>query len=119
MCERVDLGNGQFAMVCGGRRSHRKTSMKTNEAKTLKFPATLKELRAAGWKWVTSRECKLCHTPLQFWRTTAGKLMPLEASIVDGAWILLSHWATCVFADKFRKPAPKPVTPEIQRGLFE
>jgi hypothetical protein len=118
MCERVDLGNGQFAIVCGRRRSHRRAQVGASEAKKLKLPATLEELKRAGWKWVTSRECKLCHTPLQFWRTTAGKLMPLEASMAEGVWILLSHWATCVFADKFRKPAPKPVVPEKQGDLF-
>jgi len=119
MCERIDLGEGHLAIVCGGRRAHGKRSMNANEAKTLKLPATLEQLKAAGWKCAYSRECKLCHTSLEFWRTAAGKLMPLEGVLVEGIWLRASHWATCVFADEFRRPAPKPVDPEKQRGLFE
>lgn len=92
--------------------------MKDSEPKKLKLPVTLEHLQAAGWKWVMSRECRLCHAPLEFWRSPAGNLNPLEGILVDGVWLRGSHWATCVFADKFRKPEAKPVAPEKQGSLF-
>jgi len=42
--------------------------------------------------------------------------MPLEAIQRDGVWLLNSHWATCPFADKFRKADTKSA--EKQIGLF-
>jgi hypothetical protein len=110
MCERVDLGDGNFAIVCGGRRMHKKSEA------IIHFPATAQQLKAAGWKAVYSRSCKLCRNPLEFWQKPEGKPMPLEAIQQDGVWMLASHWATCPFADKFRKPEKQPT--EKQLGLF-
>jgi hypothetical protein len=96
-CERVDMGNGNFAIVCGVRRSK----------PAVHFPATTADLKAAGWRPQYSRDCRLCHTPLEFWITNKGKPMPIESVLRDGAWVLISHWESCVFADKFRKAKPK------------
>src|SRR5690348_7281660 len=110
MCERIDLGGGNFAIVCGGRRMHKKSSG------SVEFPASVQQLKSAGWKPQFSRSCRLCHNPLEFWTTPAGRSMPLEAVQRDGVWLLNSHWATCPFADKFRKPETKAT--EKQIGLF-
>lgn len=100
MCQRIDLGDGNYAIVCGGRRVSKPK---------LHLPATAEQLKAAGWRPLYSRACKLCHNPLEFWRTENGKPMPLESVIIEGTWLLASHWATCPFADKFRKPGKPAV----------
>ena len=99
MCQHLDLGNGNHAILCGGRRVKPK----------LHLPASAEQLKSAGWRPLCSRACKLCHNPLEFWRTQNGKPMPLESVIVDGTWLLASHWATCPFADKFRKSGKSAV----------
>jgi hypothetical protein len=43
--------------------------------------------------------------------------MPLEAILQDNAWLLVSHWSMCPFAEKFKKPKSAPV--ENQKGLFQ
>lgn len=104
MCERIDLGNGQFAIVCGG---HRK-SMKQK----LTFPATHDQLKAAGWNLSFTRRCKLCNAMINFWRTPAGKTCPMDI----GPEPVRSHFETCPQAEKFRKPKAAPAP---QDGLFK
>lgn len=91
-CERLDLGDGKFAIICGGHR---------RRPSTVNFPATRGELTAAGYKLKASRNCRLCGGHLEFWLTPKNKLAPLE--VVAGNK-LQSHFATCPHAAKFRKP---------------
>lgn len=111
MCQRVDLGNGQTAIVCGGRKPRPKVTL----------PATPDELRRAGWHIEVKRACRMCGTLLEFWRTRNEKLMPLEAVPTpgDGLWRLVSHFATCPHADKFRRePAKAGQVAPKQQSLF-
>ena len=104
MCERVDLGGGNFAIVCGMRRSRGRC--------VVKLPATEEEIRGGGWSKQFERACRLCHTPLIFYRTLDGKLMPTEMILVDGQTKIASHFATCPHALNFRKPKQeRPKTP--------
>lgn len=97
MCERVDLGNGNFAIICGGHRARRKT---------VKLPATESELKAGGWTRVAARRCRLCQRELEFWKTLSGAVSPVELVLQDGKKVYVSHFATCPERDKFRKPKP-------------
>jgi hypothetical protein len=155
MCERVDLGGGNFAIVCGGHRRrancefckarqhsrlcdfradpqsatcdakicdrcttriaggfdhcplHAGLSEKAGAA--MQFPATREALKKAGYQLEFARPCKKCAKPLEFHRTPADKLMPIE---VGDDWLLYSHFETCPFAEEFRRSAPAP---EIER----
>jgi VRR-NUC domain len=72
----------------------------------LRWPATRKELYAAGYvreMTMASRPCKRCGIVIQFWRTPDKKLMPIEESKED-ANELLCHFNTCPHAEEFRKP---------------
>lgn len=99
MCERVDLGNGQMAIVCGGRRM-RKKSMPAE----IHFPATNRQLK--------SRPCKRCGVTIEFWQTPLKKWAPLERMKNDPENRIVSHFSTCPFASEFRKN-------ETQMVLFE
>ena len=77
----------------------------------MKFPATEEQLKAAGWRMVSSRSCRLCKMPLDFFRTLAGKMMPCEMILDGNVRKYVSHFATCPHADKFRKPKkPEPTS---------
>lgn len=146
MCEHVDLGDGSFAIVCGGRsrpalcqfcKRNKHTKLcdgdvgggKTCDAQmcdvcathigtdrdlcpickggdSVKFPASREELKKAGYKFEFARACKRCNAHLEFYRTPAKALSPMEAVIIDGVWLMDSHFKTCPFRDEFRKSAP-------------
>jgi len=108
VCQRIDLGDGNFAIVCGGRRAHRRPSVK--------LPATRDEVEAGGWRKVEARRCKLCGVPIDIFRTLLGKNAPLEEVLVDGVRKYISHFATCPHANKFRTPKHlKPAKPEVPK----
>lgn len=106
MCERIDLGDGNFAIICGGHRARKKR---------VKLPATKDELRGAGWRIRLSRRCKLCQSEIEFWQPISGKMQPLELVVRDGKKVYVSHFATCPEADKFRRKA-KPKEQVAQSG---
>jgi hypothetical protein len=71
------------------------------EEPKLTWPATRDEMIAAGYLKSFERACKLCGRSLEFWKKgLAGKDGPFELQI-DGR--LISHFATCPEAAKFRK----------------
>ena len=150
MCQTIDLGEGNFAIVCGVRKPAKCNFCKSRPHTRLcdfpvgggatcdaricdecrkpgpndldycpnhesgkastGFPDTVKKLDAAGYKKISGRPCKLCGVWLEFWRTPAGKMAPLEVPKGEPDR-RVSHFATCKHADKFRKPK--------QESLFE
>lgn len=71
----------------------------------LRWPATRKELYAAGYVRLMDRPprpCKRCGRQIQFWRTPDGNTMPIEIS-KENPDELLCHFATCPNAGEFRK----------------
>lgn len=84
----------------------------------MKFPATRSQLKEAGYKFEFARPCKRCAVNLEFYRTPANALAPMEALVIDGVWLMDSHFKTCPFADEFKKPAPIPPTKAQQGDLF-
>jgi len=97
MCEVVDLGGGNFAIVCGAHKSEAKA-----KPKTIAWPATCLELEAAGYRLMHVRACKLCYAPIEFWETPAHKFLPCDRGR-DGK--RTPHWSTCPRANEFRKKA--------------
>lgn len=83
----------------------------------MSFPAKRDDLSAAGYHFEHSRPCRRCGAPLEFWRTPTHALAPLEVIVIDGEWLLGSHFATCPFAKEFRKrpedSAPRPRQKEL------
>jgi hypothetical protein len=49
---------------------------------------------------IPKKECKACGVSIQWAKTKSGKMMPIN---VCGAFEWEPHWASCKFADKFRK----------------
>ena len=64
------------------------------------FPKTIDQLRAAGYRFEEHAPCRGCHTVIEWWRTPAGKLIPMD--VTDGGQVQ-THFATCPKASQFRK----------------
>lgn len=64
------------------------------------FPKTSKEMDEQGYEFTGSGKCRDCGAELDWYRTPAGKSIPMNAGLLE------PHWATCPHADRFRK---KPV----------
>ncbi len=73
------------------------------------FPQTEKELVLAGYRFEKLSICQGCRRDIEWWRTPAGKLMPLNLGTV------VPHWSTCLKADQFRKRKPGS-TPVIRKN---
>ena len=87
----------------------------------MNFPASREQLKAAGYRFSFARRCKRCDAALEFYDTPAGRLAPLEGVLVEGKWLMDSHFKTCPFRDEFRRAAPKaasPPEPVRQGDLF-
>lgn len=69
--------------------------------------STEKELAAVHAARIT--ECKSCNAKIIYLETAAGKKMPVDAATVYQADIMfdrakhMTHFATCITADKHRK----------------
>lgn len=86
----------------------------------MKLPATRSQIKEAGYVFEFARPCKRCGVSLEFYRTPAKALSPLEPIVVDRVWLMDSHFKTCPFANEFHKksaPAPAPKKPD-QGDLF-
>ena len=65
------------------------------------FPKNLDELRKAGYKFVFARACAGCGKHIEFWKTPAGRMLPMEIESFNG--IVTPHWATCPKAKDFKR----------------
>jgi hypothetical protein len=94
------------------------TAPKISEPKPFTWPATRKQLYAAGYAramHIKARPCRRCGVHLEFWHTPKNSLMPLEIN-PENKKELLCHFNTCPHAEEFRKPEEK--ARPIQRELF-
>jgi len=64
------------------------------------FPRTELELEKAGYEFEGTGKCRACGEELAWYRTPAGKRMPLEEGTLE------PHWAKCSDPDRFRKVKP-------------
>lgn len=76
----------------------------------MKLPATRAQLQEAGYKFEFARPCRKCGINLEFYRTPTTALAPMESTVVNKEWVMVSHFQTCQFADEFKKKAPKPAS---------
>jgi hypothetical protein len=74
------------------------------------FPATRAQLQEAGYKFEFARPCRKCGMNLEFYRTPANALAPMEGVVVNKVWLMDSHFKTCPFRDEFKKTAAKPAS---------
>jgi len=61
------------------------------------FPKTEMELEAAGYVFEGSGRCRACNQEIAWYRTPAGKRMPLDEGTLE------PHWAACTDPELFRK----------------
>lgn len=89
---------------------------------TMTFPATREALTTAGYTFEFSRPCKRCEANLEFFKTPTGAFAPLEVVVIEGQWLMDSHFKTCPYRDEFKKPAAaveaKPAGATPQGDLF-
>ncbi|MGO9641497.1 MAG: hypothetical protein ACLP1Y_09370 [Candidatus Acidiferrales bacterium] len=103
MCIAVKMPDGSVAIVCGGHARNPEPAMKKRAAAEIQFPATVTRLEAAGYRFKYSRACRRCGAMIEFWLTPARKWAPLERLKESAYNERGSHFATCPFADEFRK----------------
>ena len=119
MCDRHAKSIGPEKDLCPFHaRAKVMTQSAHDEASAITWPASRKDLYAAGYVrdfTIPPRPCKRCGKRIEFWRTPQANLMPLEES-ETAANVMLCHFATCPHAEEFRKS--KIETTPTQRELF-
>jgi hypothetical protein len=70
---------------------------------------TQDDLRAAGYTFKNETRCIPCETTIEWWRTPAGKFMPLNYHTAQ------PHWITCKDPNRFRRKASGADVDEIAR----
>ena len=71
-----------------------------------KFPGTRHEMKRARYEFKSASHCKACQRPIEWWKTTNGKMMPFDPMLTEDS-AAVSHWGTCPQAEEFRQPASK------------
>lgn len=66
------------------------------------FPKTRAEMEQYGYVRSAYTRCNGCNAPMEFWRTPAGKNMPMDV-MPDPETPAVSHFSTCPKAKEFRK----------------
>lgn len=66
------------------------------------FPATREAMEAEGYLRGCYSRCRGCNRPMEFWRTPAGKMIPMDPMDQPDSEAV-SHFATCPNATQFRK----------------
>ena len=64
----------------------------------MSFPKTIEEMKSAGYKHSGLATCKACEADIEWWKTPAGKNIPMDFGTAT------PHWSTCPNADDFRRP---------------
>ena len=74
------------------------------------------EFKITREQFANQGECRSCGAAIVWAKSAKGKNMPLDAASKvwrDGAYWLVSHFATCPEADSFRKPRVADVAREV------
>lgn len=88
-----------------GRLRKRRFHSQPSRKGLMKFPATLHELEANGYKPQGKDHClgKTCSALIHWFKTPAGKNMPLSQRAGEPGLILEPHFLSCPNASDFRK----------------
>ena len=80
------------------------------------WPATRQWLDDNGYQLEARRRCagRTCRTTIEFWRTPAGRLMPLNI-VGNDTQFLQPHWETCVDQQQFRSKPQQERIPKLKR----
>lgn len=70
------------------------------------IPPTWTELEAAGYIWESRTTCKACAREIEWWRSPAGRWIPIELVAEMGGARML-HTMLCPKIDQFQKQAVK------------
>jgi len=66
------------------------------------FPRDVHEMKAQGYVFDNDGLCRGCGSPIEWWKTPAGKSMPMDP-MNAGTDKAMPHWKTCSDAASFRK----------------
>jgi hypothetical protein len=81
------------------------------------FPKTRHEMERAGYRLTSALAiCKGCGAAIEWWKTKAGKSIPMNPAKSDDA-PTEAHWATCPNAKDFKGAAATPAARPL--GRFE
>ncbi len=71
----------------------------------MKFPASKAELEAGGYKHTGTARCQgsACQTWIYWYKTPAGKAMPLSKKINEPGEVFEPHFLVCINAKEFRR----------------
>lgn len=68
------------------------------------MPKSRREMLEQGYQPTGNGTCRMCHVPIEWWRTPNGSKSPHEPMPeLDSP--MLSHFATCPFEKQFRRRA--------------
>jgi hypothetical protein len=80
------------------------------------IPPTWTELEEAGYVWQSRTTCKLCGKEIEWWRSPAGRWIPVErVQEVHGARMV--HTMLCPNADQFQRQAVKEELKQDEKKL--
>jgi hypothetical protein len=71
------------------------------------FPATMQAMIDAGYTRSLYTRCQGCGAVMEYWRTPTYKTIPMDP-MTNPEDKAVSHFATCVKAEQFRKTRRKP-----------
>jgi hypothetical protein len=81
------------------------------------FPGTKQELLRAKYTQTSANAiCKGCQAPIEWWKTTSGKSIPMNPMADDYA-VATAHWSTCPNAKDFKGTDAAAAVPEKQNSL--
>jgi len=81
------------------------------------WPATRQWLEENGFTFEARKRCngKTCGMTIEWYRTPAGRMLPLNIVAPNNAKELRPHWECCPDAQEFRsKPAPERPAKEVK-----
>lgn len=75
------------------------------------FPPNRRELKLEGYDYHGQKTCP-CGQTIELWHTPNDKTMPMDP-MPDDESPAVSHWATCVKAQQFRRNSPAKVASNL------
>jgi hypothetical protein len=85
---------------------------------------TRHEMLRAGYERKGQSNCKKCDAPMEGWKTTNGKMLPINADGGNDWMQTVPHWATCPSAKDFKgvpesKAAPAPPVAKTDHRIMQ